>query len=71
MWNNLVRYLTSHNAARMIQTDLEFELRALDQARFTTDGRHFDSLEGEAWMDRERIHELEGIYSTLSSKNGE
>ena len=40
----------------------EHELRALDQARFTTDGIHFDSLEGQAWMNRlfqEQSDELE------------
>ena len=42
--------------------DLEHELRALDQARFTTDGNHFDNIEGQAWMNRvfqERLDELE------------
>ena len=35
-WNNLVRNLASRNAGRMILIDLEHELRALDQSRFTT-----------------------------------
>ena len=42
--------------------DLEHELRALDQARFTKDGNHFDNIEGQAWMNRvfqERLDELE------------
>ena len=37
MWNNLVRNLAIHNAGRKILLDLEHELRALDQVRFTTD----------------------------------
>ena len=28
---------------------IEHELRAMDQARLTTDGIHFDSIEGQAW----------------------
>ena len=32
--------------------DLEYELRALDRAKFTTDGIHFDSIEGQSWMNR-------------------
>ena len=42
--------------------DLEHELRAMDQARFTTDGVHFDSIEEQAGMNRvfhERLDELE------------
>ena len=35
-WNNIVRNLVSRIAGRMILMDLEHELRALDQARFTT-----------------------------------
>ena len=41
---------------------LEHELRALNQARFATDGIHFDSIEGQGWMNRvfqERLDELE------------
>ena len=45
-WNNIVRNLASCNARRMIRMDLEHELRAMDQARFTTDGIHFDSIKG-------------------------
>ena len=42
--------------------DIELELRAMDQARLTTDGIHFDSIEGQAWLNRvfqERLDELE------------
>ena len=42
--------------------DIEHELRAMDQARLTTDGIHFDSIEGQAWLNRvfqERFDELE------------
>ena len=34
----------------------------MDQARLTTDGIHFDSIEGKAWMNRvfqERLDEME------------
>ena len=42
--------------------DIEHELRAMDQARLTTDGIHFDSIEGQAWLNRvfqEQLYELE------------
>ena len=42
--------------------DIEHELRAMDQARLTTDGINFDSIEGQAWMNRvfrERLDEME------------
>ena len=42
--------------------DIEHELRAMDQARMTTDGIHFDSIEGQAWLNRvfqERLDEME------------
>ena len=42
--------------------DIERELRAMDQARLTTDGIHFDSIEGQAWLNRvyqEQLDELE------------
>ena len=42
--------------------DIEHELRAMDQARLTTDGIHFDNIEGQAWLNRvfqERLDELE------------
>ena len=32
--------------------DIEHDLRAMDQARLTTDGIHFDSIEGQAWLNR-------------------
>ena len=54
--------LASRNAGRMILMDLEYELRAMDQARFTTDGIHFDCIEGQAWVNRvfqEQLNELE------------
>ena len=37
-------------------------LRALDQARFTTNGIQFDSFEGQNWINKvfqEQLHELE------------
>ena len=40
-----LRNLASRNAGRMILMDIEHELRAMDQARLTTDGIHFDSIE--------------------------
>ena len=61
-WNNILRNLASRNAGRMILMDIEHELRAMDQARLTTDGIHFDSIEGQAWLNRvfqERLYELE------------
>ena len=42
--------------------DIEHELRAMDQARLTADGIHFDSIEGQAWLNRvfqERLDEME------------
>ena len=61
-WNNILRNLASRNAGRMILMDIEHELRAMDQARITTDGIHFDSIEGQVWMNRvfqERLDEME------------
>ena len=61
-WNNILRNLASRNAGRMILMDIEYELRAMDQARLTTDGIHFGSIEGQAWLNRvfqERLDELE------------
>ena len=60
--DNIVRNLASRNAGRMILMDIEHELRALDQARLTTDGIHFDSIERQAWLNQvfqERQDELE------------
>ena len=42
--------------------DLEHELRAMDQAQFTTDEVRFDSIGGQAWINRvfqEQLDELE------------
>ena len=61
-WNNILRNLASRNAGRMILMDIEHELRAMDQARLNTDGIHFDSIEGQAWLNRvfqERLDEME------------
>ena len=60
-WNNIPRNLASRNAGRMILMDIEHQLRAMDQARLTTDGIHFDSIEGQAWLNRvfqERLNEM-------------
>ena len=59
-WNNILRNLASRNAGH-----IEHELRAMDQARLTTDGIHFDSIEGQAWLNRvfqERLDELEAEF---------
>ena len=61
-WDNILRNLARRNAGRMILMDIEHELRAKDQARLTTDGNHFDSIEGQAWLDRvfqEPLDEME------------
>ena len=61
-WNNFLRNLASRNAGRMIIMDMEHELRAMEQARLTMDGVHFDFIEGQAWLNRvfqERFDELE------------
>ena len=61
-WNNILRNLASRNVGRMILMDIEHELRAMDQARLTRDGIHFDSIEGQVWLNRvfqERLDELE------------
>ena len=63
----------------MILMDIEHELRAMDQARLTTDGIHFDSKEGQAWLNRvfqERLDELEvelfdtGVLKEKGASNG-
>ena len=51
-WNNILRNLACRNAGRMILMDIEHELRAMDQARLTTDGIHFDSIERQAWLNK-------------------
>ena len=62
----------------MIKMDLKHELRPVCQARFTTDGTHFDNIEGQARLDRafqERVDELEdeqidtGIHAWDTCKN--
>ena len=77
-WNNILRNLASRNAGRMILMDIEHELRAMDQARMTTDGIHFDSIEGHAWLNRvfqERLDEMEvelfdtGVLKTEETPN--
>ena len=53
--------------------DIEHELSAMDQARLTTDGIHFDSIEGQAWLNRvfqEQLDEMEvEIFDTGVLKN--
>ena len=70
-WNNIA----SRNAGRMILMDIEHELRAMDQARLTTNGIHFDSIEGQAWLNRvfqERLDELEAeLFDTGRLKEEE
>ena len=71
-WNNILRNLASRNARLMILMDIEHELRALDQARLTTDGIHFDSFKGQAWMNRvfqERLDEMEVELKKEKTKN--
>ena len=77
-WNNILRNLAIRNAGRMIRMDIEHELRAMDQAKLTTDGIHFDSIEGHAWMNRvfeERLDEMEvelfeaGVLKTEETTN--
>ena len=61
-WNNILRNVTSRIARRMIFMDIKHELRAMDQARLTTNGIHFDSIKGQAGMKRvfqERLDEME------------
>ena len=72
-WNNIVRNLASRNAGRMIPMDIEHELRAIDQGRLTTDGIHFDSIEGQAWMNRlfqQRLDDLEVELFDGSTEEG-
>ena len=65
-WNNILRNLASRNPGRMILMDIDIEhkLRAMDQARLTSDGIHFDSIEGQAWLNRvfqEQLDEMEVV----------
>ena len=65
-WNNILRNLANRNAGRMILMDIEHELGAIEQARLTSDGIHFDTIEGQAWLNRvfqERLDELEAELS--------
>ena len=64
-WNNILRNLASRNAGRLILMDIEHELRAMDQARLTTDGIPFDSIEGQAWLNR--VFRLSGWMKWKSS----
>ena len=52
--------------------DIEHEYRAMDQARLTTEGIQFDSIEGQAWLNRvfqERLDELEvELFDTVVLK---
>ena len=59
-WNNILRNIANRNAGRMILMDIEHELRAMDQARLTTDGIHFDSIGGQAWLNRVFQERLDG-----------
>ena len=55
----------------MILMDIKHELRALDQARLTTDGIYFDSIEGQAWMNRvfqERLDQIK-VELFISTRN--
>ena len=56
-----IRNLANRNAGSLVLIHLEYELRAVDQSRFTVDGVHFDTIEGEIWMNRafqDRFDEL-------------
>ena len=77
-WNNILKNLASRNAGRMILLDIEHELRVMDQARLTIDGIYFDSIEGQAWLNRvfqERLDEMEvelfdtGVLKTEETSN--
>ena len=64
--------MACRNAGRRILMDLEHEPRALDEARYTADGIHFDGVEGQAWMKlafQEQLDELE-VELFKRSKNG-
>ena len=74
-WNHIVRNLACRNAGLIILIYLEHELRSLDQVRFTTDGLHFDSIEGQGWMNRvfeEQLDELEiAVFDTRAFRTEE
>ena len=63
-----MRNLASRNAERLIVMDLEHELRAVDQARFTTDGIHFESIKGKGWMNRVFQERIDGLEIELFDK---
>ena len=44
--------MAGRNAERTLLIDLEHELRALYQVKFTIDEIHFDSIEGQGLMNR-------------------
>ena len=52
--------------------DIEHKLRAMDQARLTTDGIHFDSIDGQTWLNRvfqEGLDEIEvELFDTVVLK---
>ena len=56
----------------MIFVDIEHKLRAMDQARLTTVGIHFDSIDGQTWLNRvfqERLDEMEvELFDTVVLK---
>ena len=63
--------LVSRKTRQMILMNLEHELRAVDQARFNSDGIYFDSIEGRAWVNRVFEERFGGGYIRhWSSKNG-
>ena len=64
-WNNILRNLASRNAGRMILMDIEHELRAMDQAKLTSGGIHFDSIEGQGWLNRVFQERLDGLEVEL------
>ena len=64
-WNNILRNLASRNGGQLILMDLEYELRAMDQARLTTDGIHFDSIKGQAGLNRVFQKRLDGMEVEL------
>ena len=73
-WNNTVCNLPSRNPGRLVLMDLEYELRAQDQPRFTVDGIHIDTIEGQAYMNsvlQERLNELEIDWSDRGETGNE
>ena len=60
-----MRNLASRNAVRMTLMDLENDLRALDPARFTTDGIHSGSIKRQAWVNRAFQENLDKVEVEL------